>query len=127
MTTTVVNAAAAVPAIVGVNSGVGRAFGPSAAIEANSAATMKIPSPTLASMAELTASAANITTKAMQMTTTMANARETIKARIDLSRTRYNQTKVPLLCPVHIMAGVLVAMLAALFFAIAPKAAFVPA
>jgi hypothetical protein len=85
MIATVVAAAVAAPAIAGVSNGVGRDFGPSAAIAANSPATMKMPSPTLPNVAALTFRPANSTTNAMQITTATASTRETIKARIDSS------------------------------------------
>lgn len=93
--TAVVTTAAAVPAIVGVSNGVGRALGPRAAIAANIALTAKRPSAMDASAAEPRSRPATNVMSVMHMTTTIASARETTKARIALSRTRYNQMKAP--------------------------------
>jgi hypothetical protein len=93
--TAVVMTAADVPAIVGVRNGVGRALGPSAAIAANIALTARSPSAMDASPVEPRSRPATNVTNAMHTTTTTASAREMTKARIALSRTRYNQIKVP--------------------------------
>ena len=90
---TVVTSAAIVPAMVGVSNGVGRNFGPSAEIAANRPAIMNRPKAALASMPKLALTPVKRARNTMQTATLTASARATIKAPINISRTRSHQTR----------------------------------
>ncbi len=91
MTTAVATAAASEPAMVGVSSGVGAYFGPSADIAANSAASMNRPRAKLTRTVVPGRIPATNTRIATQKATLTISVNDTIKARIDLPRTRYSQ------------------------------------
>jgi len=91
MTMAVATAAASDPAMVGVSSGVGAYFGPSADIAANSAASMNRPRAKLTRTVVPGRIPATNTRIATQKATLTISVNDTIKARIDLPRTRYSQ------------------------------------
>ena len=102
--TAAVATTATMPAMVGVRRGVGRNLGPSADIAAKREPTMK--RPTIASVAELKPIPAKTARNPAQITALTSSARKMIKARIDLSRTKYKQTNALLSRSVHITEGV---------------------
>ena len=91
MTMVVARAAASDPAMVGVRSGVGAYFGPRADMAANRAASMNRPRAKLMSTVVPGLIPATNTRNATQKATLTISVNDTIKARIDLPRTRYNQ------------------------------------
>jgi hypothetical protein len=91
ITMVVASAAASDPAMVGVRSGVGAYFGPRADMAANSAASMNRPRAKLMSTVVPGFIPATNTRNATQKATLTISVNDTIKARIDLPRTRYNQ------------------------------------
>jgi hypothetical protein len=91
MTTSVASAAASDPAMVGVSSGVGAYFGPSADMAANSAASMNRPRAKLTRTVVPGRIPAANTRIATQKATLTIRVNDTIKARIDLPRTRYSE------------------------------------
>jgi hypothetical protein len=91
MTMVVARAAASDPAMVGVSSGVGAYFGPSAERAAKSAASMNRPRAKLMRTVVPGLIPATNTRNATQKATLTISVNDTIKARIDLPRTRYSQ------------------------------------